>query len=106
MKEYFIRQYHALKTSDNHWLRKIVGILLVIGGLLGFLPVLGYWMIPLGLALLAVDWPWARRLYRNLVVWWGRNYQRFWPPARREWKARNAVRDQKNARSPDTHNDP
>ena len=71
VKDYFIRQFHALKTSDNHWLRKIVGILLVLGGLLGFLPVLGYWMLPLGLALLAVDWPLARRLYRNLVVWWG-----------------------------------
>ena len=67
----------------------------MLGGLLGFLPVLGYWMLPLGLALLAVDWPLARRLYRNLVVWWGRNYQRFWPPARREWKARIAARDQK-----------
>ncbi len=106
MKGYFIRQFHALKTSDNHWLRKTVGILLVIGGVLGFLPVLGYWMIPLGLALLAVDWPLARRLSRNLVVWWGRNYQRFWPPARRARQAQRAERDRKNERSPDKHNGP
>jgi len=69
----FVRHhYHRLKTHPNHWLRKTIGILLVIGGLFGFLPVLGYWMIPIGLALLAVDWPWARRLSRQLVSWWGR----------------------------------
>lgn len=72
MKKAITRHFHRLKTHPNHWLRKTVGILLVIGGLLGFLPVLGYWMLPLGLALLAVDWPWARRAYRRLVSWWGR----------------------------------
>jgi len=69
----FVRyHFHRLKTHPNPWLRKIVGILFVVGGLLGFLPVLGYWMIPVGLALLAVDWPWARRLSRHLISWWGR----------------------------------
>lgn len=71
MQKFVRHHYHRLKTHPNHWLRKIVGILLVIGGLFGFLPVLGYWMIPLGLALLAVDWPWARRLSRWLISWWG-----------------------------------
>lgn len=104
MQNFFVRQFRALKASGNHWLRKIIGVLLVLFGLLGFLPVVGYWMIPLGLALLAVDWPWARRLQRKLVVWWGRLYQRFWPPARR--KAAGAARDRKNSRSRDTHNDP
>ena len=106
MREYFIQQFRVLKTTDNHWLRKTVGILLVIGGLLGFLPVLGYWMLPLGLALLAVDWPLARRLYRNLVIWWGRNAQRFWPPARRARRELVAARDRKNGRNPDTYNGP
>ena len=71
MQKFVRHQYHRLKTHPNHWLRKIVGILLVVGGLFGFLPVLGYWMIPVGLALLAVDWPWARRLSRWLISWWG-----------------------------------
>lgn len=31
------------------------GILLVIGGMLSILPVLGIWMLPLGLVLLALD---------------------------------------------------
>jgi hypothetical protein len=106
MKEFVQRYFRLLKTTPNHQLRKTVGVLLVIGGLLGFLPVLGYWMLPVGLALLAVDSPLARRLYRNLVVWWGRNYQRFWPPARRARQALLAERDRRNGHNPDTHSGP
>jgi len=72
MLNYIQKHFHALKTSENHWLRKIIGVLLVIGGLLGFLPVLGFWMVPLGLALLAVDYPIVRRVWRRMIVWWGR----------------------------------
>lgn len=72
MFETLQKYFHALKTSENHWLRKGIGVLLVIGGLLGFLPILGFWMVPLGLALLAVDYPVVRRVWRRTVVWWGR----------------------------------
>jgi len=80
MRAFLERHFHALKKSDNHWLRRTIGILLVIGGFLGFLPVIGYWMLPLGLALLAVDSPFARRFYRRLIVWWGRRVQRLRRP--------------------------
>lgn len=43
-----------------------------IMGLLGFLPMLGYWMIPLGVILLSVDFHWMRRLRRRTEVWWGK----------------------------------
>ncbi len=36
-------------------LRLVVGILLIGGGMFGFLPVLGFWMIPLGIAVAALD---------------------------------------------------
>lgn len=36
-------------------LRLVVGILLIGGGVLGFLPLLGFWMIPLGIAVAALD---------------------------------------------------
>jgi len=36
-------------------LRLIVGVLLILGGTFGFLPVLGFWMIPLGIAVAALD---------------------------------------------------
>lgn len=72
MKQFFLRRFNALKTTERHWLRKAIGVLLVIGGCLGFLPVLGYWMLPLGLALLAVDFPVIRRMNRRVLVWYER----------------------------------
>jgi len=36
-------------------LRALAGLLLICGGLLGFLPVLGFWMLPLGVAVAALD---------------------------------------------------
>lgn len=36
-------------------LRLILGLLLIGLGVLGFLPVLGFWMIPLGIAVAALD---------------------------------------------------
>ena len=45
-------------------LRLVAGLLLIIGGVFGFLPVLGFWMIPLGVAVAALDvvplWRWIR----------------------------------------------
>jgi len=41
--------------------RTLLGLLFVIGGIFGFLPVLGFWMIPLGLTLIALDVPPMRR---------------------------------------------
>ena len=39
------------------WVRLPVGIVLVLGGIAGFLPVLGFWMVPLGLVVVAKDFP-------------------------------------------------
>ena len=58
-----------------------LGILLLLGGFLWFLPLLGAWMLPLGLLILSVDFAIARRLrrkgevkvvpvYRRLKLWW------------------------------------
>jgi hypothetical protein len=52
--------------------RIAIGSVLVIAGILGFLPILGFWMVPLGLLVLSVDLPVVRRLRRRLEVWWGR----------------------------------
>ena len=55
-------------------LRIAIGLLLILGGLLGFLPILGFWMIPLGLIVLAEDFPVVRRWNRRAAVatrrWW------------------------------------
>jgi len=50
--------------------------LVVVGGLFGWLPVLGYWMVPLGLFILAHDSPAIRRFNRRAGVWIRRKFQR------------------------------
>lgn len=82
MKAYLLQQFQLLKTTRRYQLRNTVGVLLVIGGILGFLPVLGYWMLPLGLTLLAVDFAGVRRFNRRTLVWWGRRYRKRSPQPR------------------------
>jgi hypothetical protein len=54
--------------------RIALGVTFVLLGLVGFLPVLGFWMVPLGVAILAVDVPIVRRVSRRVRVtvggWW------------------------------------
>jgi len=52
--------------------RMTTGTLLIFGGILGFLPVLGFWMLPLGFVVLSHDLPIARRWRRRASVWWHR----------------------------------
>lgn len=59
---------YLLKPS-NRWVRIPSGAMLVAGGVLSFLPLLGVWMLPLGLALLAEDVP-ALRSSRSKALDW------------------------------------
>ena len=52
--------------------RIAIGVILTIGGILGFLPILGFWMIPLGLLVLSYEFALVRRHRRRFVVWWER----------------------------------
>lgn len=55
--------YRALHWAQNHvapGLRSVLGVLLMVGGVFGFLPVLGFWMFPLGIAFVALDLPLSR----------------------------------------------
>ena len=70
---------YKVKLPAHAGLRMGLGVLLVIGGFLGFLPVLGFWMIPLGLAILSVDLPPVRRFQRRLTVRFGSWLHRNWP---------------------------
>lgn len=103
MQNFLFRHFHALRTTNNHWLRKTIGMLLVVGGCLGFLPVLGYWMVPVGLALLAVDFPTARRLNRRLIVAWGRWRRRV---SRADQARGRVVVRQRVTRTPDIRSGP
>ena len=41
-------------------IRSVIGLLFMVGGVFGFLPILGFWMLPLGVAFVALDLPFTR----------------------------------------------
>jgi purine-cytosine permease-like protein len=75
----------SLSKKARVWLpgsrlgRTIVGILLILGGFVGFLPILGFWMIPLGLIVLSIDFPIVRRWRRRFDVKFGGWLKRRYP---------------------------
>ncbi|WP_246617349.1 hypothetical protein [Rhizobium populisoli] len=52
--------------------RIVIGLALIVCGTLGFLPILGFWMLPLGFLVLSQDLPFVRRQRRKLACWWAR----------------------------------
>jgi purine-cytosine permease-like protein len=60
------------KLPRSRALRVLIGVVLILFGFLGFLPVLGFWMIPLGLLVLSFEFAVVRRLRRRLTIWWAR----------------------------------
>lgn len=57
-----------LRVPSRRALRLVASFLLVAGGLLSFLPILGLWMLPLGLILLAEDVMLIRRGVDRLIL--------------------------------------
>ena len=61
-----------IRVPRSRRLRIASGTALIAGGFLGFLPVLGFWMVPTGLLVLSYDIPAVRRWRRRAAVWWHR----------------------------------
>jgi Putative transmembrane protein (PGPGW) len=61
-----------MRLPQSRASRIALGTVLILGGLAGFLPILGFWMIPFGIAILSIDLAIARRLRRRVQVRWGR----------------------------------
>jgi purine-cytosine permease-like protein len=66
----------TFKLPQSRTWRIVVGVALIIGGIVGFLPIVGFWMIPLGFLVLSQEFHIIRRLRRRAVVKWGRRKQR------------------------------
>lgn len=63
-----------IKLPQSKAARVTTGVALVLGGLLGWLPILGFWMLPLGLLVLSIDVPVVRRWRRRNAVWFARRF--------------------------------
>ena len=63
------RNLNRLRRERAIWVRVPAGVALIGGGVLGFLPlpIVGIWMLPVGLALLAHDIPMMRRPMARLL---------------------------------------
>jgi hypothetical protein len=60
----------AFRWSDENippGLRSLAGLPLIVGGIFGFLPVLGFWMVPVGVVLIALDIPPLKRRLRTYL---------------------------------------
>ncbi|HQT79620.1 MAG TPA: hypothetical protein PLD10_21470 [Rhodopila sp.] len=55
------RTFDWLMQPHAKWVRIPLGSLMIAGGFLGFLPILGFWMVPVGALLIGEDIPPVRR---------------------------------------------
>ena len=70
----FRREIEIMARRSTRWshdhlppgIRSIAGVLFFIGGCFGFLPILGFWMIPVGIMLIMLDLP----MLRHKVIDW------------------------------------
>lgn len=63
--------YRRLRRAPTI-IRVAVGLVLIVGGIFGFLPILGFWMIPLGIAVVLADVRAVQRYSSQLRLWWRR----------------------------------
>jgi hypothetical protein len=76
-----------IRQPSSRLVRIPLGILLILGGVFSFLPVLGIWMLPLGLFLVALDLPFLQGPLNRLSFW----VQRKWANWQRDRRARKAA---------------
>lgn len=68
------RLYVWMVQPQVKWVRMPLGCALIAGGTLGFLPVLGFWMLPIGALLIGEDVPPVKRAtlraLGKAMRWW------------------------------------
>ena len=64
-----------LRKPSSMLVRIPLAILLIIGGIFSFLPILGLWMLPLGLLLFAQDVPVLQAPMARLLGWIERKWE-------------------------------
>ena len=71
-----------IREPHMHLIRIPLALLLILGGVFSFLPILGLWMLPLGLAVLAIDVPPLKRPVADSLV----RLQRWFAVTRRKFR--------------------
>lgn len=66
-----------LQQPASRWVRIPLAATLIIGGIFSFLPILGLWMLPLGLIVLAQDVPFLRGPISRGLKWLERRWSRY-----------------------------
>jgi hypothetical protein len=73
-----------LRKPESRYVRIPVALALVLGGVFSILPVLGIWMLPLGLVLIAQDIPFLRPPMARMLAWIDRKWPARTEPARQK----------------------
>ncbi len=87
--DFAARLLERIRRPEARWIRIPLGLLLILGGIFSFLPVLGIWMLPLGLLLLALDLVVLQGPVNAGIVRGTRKWST-WSRARRDKKARGS----------------
>jgi hypothetical protein len=87
LPSWFCRWLVWLRRPSRWPLRIFAALTFLIGGLLSFLPVLGLWMLPLGLIVIAQDVPALRRPLLRAFRWADRRSQ--------AWRRMHAAADER-----------
>ena len=85
--DFAARLLERIRRPGARWIRMPLGVLLILGGIFSFLPVLGIWMLPLGLLLLALDLVFLQGPVNSAIVCGTRKWTT-WSRSRRDRKAR------------------
>jgi hypothetical protein len=86
LPDWLAKTVRWLRKPGSILVRVPVAVILVAGGFLSFLPVLGIWMLPLGLVLIAQDVPFLRPPMARMLAW-----------INRKWPARESAAKQERA---------
>ncbi|MEH6949782.1 hypothetical protein V4R08_00225 [Nitrobacter sp. NHB1] len=70
-----------VRKPSSRLVRIPLAIVLIVGGIFSFLPVLGLWMLPLGLILIAQDLPFLQGPMARMLGW-----------VERKWMERKAAK--------------
>ncbi|HEY8596577.1 MAG TPA: hypothetical protein VIL84_15175 [Devosiaceae bacterium] len=73
-----------VRRPEARLVRLPLAVLLIAGGAMSFLPILGIWMLPLGLIILALDLAFLRSPVSGTIM----RFERWFALQRRKWRKR------------------